>query len=77
MDLYLKETQAKALAPSLRSNDIEQMKQEIHSLKEQNKDLSEKLTQSGTKSTQPTTKGEASSSGAKSKITRTYLHQDE
>ena len=44
MDLYLQDTQAPVTMPSLGSNDLEQLKEEIRSLKEKNKDLSEKLT---------------------------------
>ena len=77
MDLYLQDAQAPITVPSLGSNDLEQLNEEIKSLKEQNKDLSKKLTKLGTKSAQTTTKGEASSSGAKSKIISTNLHWDE
>ena len=45
MDLYLKESLTKTPTPSLGSNDIALMKQEIESLREQKRDLSEKSSQ--------------------------------
>ena len=77
MDMYLQDAQAPVVVPSLGSNNLEQLKEEIKSLKEKNKDMSEKLMQLGAKSAQTTTKGEASASSAKSKITSIDLHWDE
>ena len=53
------------------------MKQEIQSLRQQNGDLSKKLNQSSAKSTQTTTKGDALTSEARSKVTGIDLHWDE
>ena len=77
MDLYLQDAQAPITAPSLGSNDLEQLKEEIRSLKEKNKDLSDKLTQSEAKSTQTIKTGEAASSKGKSKLTSIDLSWDE
>ena len=77
MDLYLQDTQAPTTVPSLGSDDLELLKEEIKGLKQQNKDLSEKLTKSEAKSTQTTKTGEATSSKAKSKLTSTDLQWDE
>ena len=77
MDLYLQDTQAPIAMPSLGSNDLELLKEEIKGLKMQNKDLSEKLTKSKAKSTQTIKAGEATSSKAKAKLTSTDLQWDE
>ena len=74
MDLYLQDAQALVAVPSLGSNNLEQLKEEIKSLKEKNKDLSKKLTISKAKSMQTVKNGEASSSKAKSKLTSTNLN---
>ena len=63
--------------PSLGSNDLEVLKEEIKGLQEKNKDLSEKLTKAKAKSTQMMKTGEATSSKAKSKLTSTDLNWDE